>query len=174
MRKPRGAILRRNQRQITPAASGANKGEMQCEVTAANTATAGSVAPVSPAVSPPISPSTVENNKTETDGNQRGSQSGNGNTKPNCYECKHQGDVPGSAHSSCRHPAFSAVNADPLLSIMSILGSVGRVAPFKVTSEECKVVGNPHGIKNGWFFHPMNFDPVWLVSCTGFERREQR
>lgn len=31
-----------------------------------------------------------------------------------------------------------------------------------------KVKGNLHGIKNGWFFHPINFDPIWLVSCDGF------
>ena len=31
------------------------------------------------------------------------------------------------------------------------------------------VVGNKHGIENGWFFWPFNFDPVWLESCDGFE-----
>ncbi len=29
--------------------------------------------------------------------------------------------------------------------------------------------GQPHGIKNGWFSWPWNFDPVWLVSCDGWE-----
>lgn len=33
------------------------------------------------------------------------------------------------------------------------------------------VVGHSHGIKRGWFYHPVNFDPVWLVSCTGFEAK---
>lgn len=32
-----------------------------------------------------------------------------------------------------------------------------------------KVTGNEHGKRNGWFFWPYNFDPVWLESCTGFE-----
>jgi len=37
-----------------------------------------------------------------------------------------------------------------------------------------RVVGNEHGIRHGWFFWPFNFDPVWLVSCDGFESKEQR
>ena len=32
------------------------------------------------------------------------------------------------------------------------------------------VVGNETGIRGGWFFHPVNFDPVWLESCTGYEK----
>jgi hypothetical protein len=31
------------------------------------------------------------------------------------------------------------------------------------------VAGNAHGIRRGWFMHPWNFDPVWLVRCDGFE-----
>ena len=34
------------------------------------------------------------------------------------------------------------------------------------------VVGNPLGIRKGWFSWPYNFDPVWLVSCDGFAERE--
>lgn len=37
---------------------------------------------------------------------------------------------------------------------------------------KAKVVGNSHGIKNGWFFWPFNFDPVWLEECDGFEEVE--
>ena len=33
---------------------------------------------------------------------------------------------------------------------------------------EAKVKGNIHGIKNGWFSWPFNFDPIWLESCDGF------
>ena len=33
---------------------------------------------------------------------------------------------------------------------------------------QAKVVGDPHGIKNGWFMWPLNFDPTWLISCDGF------
>jgi len=36
------------------------------------------------------------------------------------------------------------------------------------------VVGNPHGIKNGWFVWPFNFDPIWVESCNGFEHKETK
>jgi len=32
-----------------------------------------------------------------------------------------------------------------------------------------KVKGNSHGIKNGWFAWPFNFDPTWLEECDGFK-----
>ena len=34
-----------------------------------------------------------------------------------------------------------------------------------------KVKGDPHGIRSGWFLWPWNFDPVWLISCTGFKKK---
>lgn len=30
------------------------------------------------------------------------------------------------------------------------------------------VTGNEHGIRNGWFRWPLNFDPTWLLTCDGF------
>lgn len=91
--------------------------------------------------------------------------------KPDCYACVYRGEVPGSAHSSCNHPAFQAVRDNPMAALMAIFGSVGRVPPQQIVSDECRVVGNPHGIRRGWFNHPLNFDPVWLQSCTGFKER---
>jgi len=35
------------------------------------------------------------------------------------------------------------------------------------------VKGHPHGIKNGWFIWPFNFDPVWLENCDGFTPKEK-
>jgi hypothetical protein len=32
------------------------------------------------------------------------------------------------------------------------------------------MTGDPHGIKQGWFFYPLLFDPVWKTTlCTNFE-----
>ena len=42
-------------------------------------------------------------------------------------------------------------------------------AHSKCTTNNAKVKGNKNGIQNGWFNHPNNFDPTWLVSCDGFE-----
>lgn len=90
--------------------------------------------------------------------------------KPNCYQCKHRGEVPGSAHSRCSHPANGKSLADPLANIMAIFASVGRVPPIQTGG--LAVRGNPDGIKKGWFNYPHNFDPVWLEECDGFEPRE--
>ena len=32
-----------------------------------------------------------------------------------------------------------------------------------------EVKANEHGIVKGWFSWPVNFDPIWLKSCDGFE-----
>jgi hypothetical protein len=32
------------------------------------------------------------------------------------------------------------------------------------------VTGDQWGIDHGWFNWPFNFDPIWLVSCDGFEK----
>ena len=32
-----------------------------------------------------------------------------------------------------------------------------------------EMIGNPHGIKNGWFIYPLLFDPVWKEKdCKNF------
>ena len=37
-----------------------------------------------------------------------------------------------------------------------------------------KMTGNPHGIRNGWFAYPYNFDPVWATKkCENYEPRTQ-
>jgi len=63
---------------------------------------------------------------------------------PNCYDCKHRRGADGSAHSKCVHPQVS----------------------------DLIIEGEPHGIRNGWFYFPINFDPVWLNKCNGFEKKE--
>jgi len=39
------------------------------------------------------------------------------------------------------------------------------------TSNHAQVQGNEIGIRRGWFMWPYNFDPVWLIACTGYEER---
>lgn len=143
-----------------------SRGEEPCdEVTASlargHTATAEQV---SPAVSLPISPSTDENYKTESDGNKRSSQSGTGNGKPNCYECKHRGGLVGDAHSECKHPRIS--ESDRLITGFALMAGTRSAAMKRLN-----ISGDPHGIRNSWFFWPLNFDPVWLLTCDGFEKK---
>jgi len=89
--------------------------------------------------------------------------------KPNCYECKWRASLPGSAHSQCNHPKNSKVAEEPLLKLLAILGSVGR-GPSIQAETGLHIEGNPHGIANGWFGWPFDFDPTWLEKCDGFDR----
>ena len=36
-----------------------------------------------------------------------------------------------------------------------------------------QVTGNVYGVKSGWFFWPVNFDPVWLKTCDGFSVKHE-
>jgi len=93
--------------------------------------------------------------------------------KPNCYKCVYRGDLPGSAHSCCEHPANAEILNNPMAQVFGILAGVGRVAPVNVEAKGIKVVGNPLGIKRNWFNYPINFDPTWLESCDGFKAKEE-
>ena len=41
-------------------------------------------------------------------------------------------------------------------------------------NNNAKVTGNETGIRNGWFFWPFNFDPIWVIECNGFEEKEEQ
>jgi hypothetical protein len=123
----------------------------------------------SEAISPAISHAAANGRellKTETNASKSCNKSGSeSSTKPNCYECKHRGSVAYSAHSSCNHPIFSAVPGGEFLPLAWMLK--GLKSPFE---KRLNLSYSQRGFKNGWFFWPMDFDPVWLETCDGFER----
>jgi hypothetical protein len=84
--------------------------------------------------------------------------------KPNCYDCKWREEVIGDAHSCCEHP----VNSNPIGALLSWINASYQ---NQKVDNGLHVTGNPHGIKNGWFNYPYNFDPVWLETCDGFESK---
>lgn len=101
------------------------------------------------------------------------------NKGKNCYGCKHRGQVPGSAHSSCSHPVISSIQAkagffDALL-WFSMVGTntnpVGITLNVKddngdeIDSSLPIMEWNEVGIRNGYVQYPYNFDPTWLVYC---------
>ena len=101
----------------------------------------------------------------KVDGNQSGGQSRSRNTRPNCYECKYRGCADYSAHSTCNHPRVN----DLVLKILALhcltMGiRKGAIADLNISY-------NNHGFKNGWFYWPLNYDPVWLETCDGFENK---
>lgn len=78
--------------------------------------------------------------------------------------------MPGDAHSRCNHPDLEGAK-DPLLEMMAIFASVGRVPPMEAGVDKLGIKANPYGIKMGWFNFPWNFDPVWLEVCNGFKNK---
>jgi hypothetical protein len=87
------------------------------------------------------------------------------NDKPNCYECKWRFPIPGDCHSECKHPKIS--DSDKLLTPIFIM--MGKRSPLE---KRLNIMGDTHGIQNGWFAWPLNFDPTWLITCDGFEKIE--
>ena len=69
---------------------------------------------------------------------------------PNCHDCTSCRSLPGNAHIQCDKGVSGLFNSETNIP---------------------KIKGNQHGIKNGWFFWPLNYDPVWLESCDSFEMK---
>lgn len=76
-----------------------------------------------------------------------------------CYKCKYRGDLPGDTHSCCQYPG-------------------NKIGMFDFFSEEntkniekLNIKADSHGVRNGWFMWPVNFDPIWLLNCDGFTPR---
>ena len=82
------------------------------------------------------------------------------NQKPDCYKCRYRGTVPGDAHSCCKYPGNKT-------------GLLDFFAPEnRANITKLNIKANPHGVMNGWFFYPDNFDPVWLINCDGFTPKD--
>lgn len=61
-----------------------------------------------------------------------------------CWDCKHKRDNSWTNHIACANPSIEVLRN-----------------------------GNAHGKKNGWFFYPLNFDPVWKDTfCPNYESAE--
>ncbi len=89
--------------------------------------------------------------------------------KPDCYKCVYRGNIPRDCHSCCNHPSIKTQKSNPLLNIMATFASVERAPSPLIDSGELNIRGNPHGVVNSWFVWPINFDPIWLENCDGFE-----
>lgn len=100
-----------------------------------------------------------------------------------CYECAYRREVPGSAHSSCAHPATEHTRQSPFMQLAGVVGKRGGDQLMAMASEfsegpqraadQLQIRANFHGIKNGWFVWPVNFDPVWLEHCGGYTAKAE-
>ena len=65
----------------------------------------------------------------------------------------------GDAASECRICAYSSI----------VPGSSHHI---ECSNPNLLMEGDDHGIKNGWFQYPYNFDPCWkLVPCANFKEK---
>jgi hypothetical protein len=96
-----------------------------------------------------------------------------------CYRCKYRGKVSGSEHSKCNHPMCRELVENKTLDLFATLGSVGRFQNpiigtikyrymYVFPIEGLFVKAHMHGVESGWFNFPFNFDPRWLIDCSGF------
>jgi hypothetical protein len=81
--------------------------------------------------------------------------------KAQCYRCVYRGSVPGDCHSSCLYPGNRT-------GVFDLFEKENRD-----NAKKLNIRGNPHGVRMGWFMWPVNFDPVWLENCDGFEAKQQ-
>lgn len=95
---------------------------------------------------------------------------------PQCRGCRFSRPAIGSAHHlKCEHPATAAMHADPLV---EAIGLMGKRSGFTIgldteAAQALNIEGEPHGIANGWFIWPVNFDPIWLRRCDGFAAKDE-
>ena len=50
--------------------------------------------------------------------------------------------------------------------------SVPGDAHSQCANPSANVSAHQHGVNNGWFMWPFNFDPAWLINCDGFKEIE--
>lgn len=76
-----------------------------------------------------------------------------------CYNCEYKRNLPYDSHFKCKYPFLTDESSMHLasLSIVNIDAFINNVEDnfgFSV---------NKHGIQNGWFSFPENYDPVWMI-----------
>lgn len=53
--------------------------------------------------------------------------------------------------------------------------SIPGDAHIECVNPDVDMRGNKHGIQNGWFLYPLNFDPVWkLKLCNNFHDKNDQ
>ena len=93
--------------------------------------------------------------------------------KPDCYQCKYRGTVPGSVHSKCNvvrerlYPELS--DSEKYITELGL--AAGAMSLVDNKTKEPLLKFNQHGVASGWAVWPVNFDPVWLEECRFFEQK---
>jgi hypothetical protein len=141
------------------------KEKTTCEVDPTPVAASVLAAAVSPAISLAVSPaSDREQLVTEIQGSKPSNQPGSQSVSqaPNCYQCMHRQSLAGSAHSSC-----NALGNEGIL-----IAPIFMAGKSEVMAGGLHIKAATHGVRSGWFFWPLNFDPTWLQICSLFKTKD--
>jgi hypothetical protein len=87
-------------------------------------------------------------------------------SRPNCYNCKFRGEVPGSAHSCCTVLRKPGDENNPHTMMTELGLTTGQITLVNEATQEPLVKLNPQGVKNGWASWPLDFDPTWVDGCV--------
>lgn len=91
--------------------------------------------------------------------------------KPDCYKCIHRREIPGDAHSRCVHPSLGQQDDNPFSAVVALVRGAAD-GTWKAQLRALGITAHTHGVRSGWFMWPANFDPVWLLTCNGFEQKQ--
>lgn len=92
---------------------------------------------------------------------------------PNCYDCEYRGELPGDAHSKCRHPAVIESTDGGMGMLLGLFVRSDPNMPERTMGIGDKIIKtrfSSYGIARGWANWPWNFDPIWLERCTGLKK----
>jgi len=87
-----------------------------------------------------------------------------------CHECIHCESIIGDVHKKCSHPAVNAKHGNALLVLAALIRGDSMIS--QEAREELNIKLHERGVKMGWAWWPLNFDPVWVLNCEGFQASE--
>jgi len=80
-------------------------------------------------------------------------------TQVNCHNCKFKRNIAGDSHIQCVHK-------EAFVFIKNII-SLNKPLSFPLNIDI-----NEIGIEKGYVIWPINFDPIWLKNCDGFDEQK--
>lgn len=83
----------------------------------------------------------------------------------NCNNCKYKANIAGDSHISCKSHIFNDKNIEINLVLMALSDPEGFVI---FCEKNFGFSVNIHGLVNGWFMFPINFDPSWMEGHCDF------
>jgi len=73
------------------------------------------------------------------------------------------------------HPIVKDFNEKPSNALLSSLGSSTlKSMNIKIDGylyDKLGIKADDAGVNGGWFYWPINFDPIWLKRCEGFAKK---